>query len=183
MLRLIHLTSQKDKRRAWISTITEQKNSVKPNETQYLFTSISKKRIDDLYLTFPFSIVWLYLRWRNTRIQAPWIENPGRLWSFTPPSRGRVLLRKHLKMGGSPPSWGWHVLRAKKHQLQIWTPLSKGTTIVVKSCWESCVHHFTSHLIHYSNYYLYYLGNAMLLCPPPPPIFNIGIVHGVFHAR
>ena len=58
-------------------------------------------------------------------------------------------------------------------------------TIVVKSCWESCVHHFTSHLIHYSNYYLYYLGNAMLLYPRPPPhpIFNVGIVHGVFHAR
>ena len=82
----------------------------------------------DLYLTFPFSIVWLYLRWRNTSIQAPWIENPGRLWSFKPPSRGRVLQRKHLKMGGSPPRWGWHVLRAKKHQLQIWTPLSKGTS-------------------------------------------------------
>ena len=59
------------------------------------------------------------------------------------------------------------------------TPLFKKTrlfyfdlfqTIVVKSCWESCVHHFTSHLIHYSNYSLYYLGNAMLLCPPPPHI-------------
>ena len=44
------------------------------------------------------------------------------------------------------------------------------TTIVVKSCWQSCVHHFTSHLIHYSNYYLYYLGNATLLCLPLPHI-------------
>ena len=45
----------------------------------------------------------------------------------------------------------------------FWTA-KEHATIVVKSCWESCVHHFTSHLIHYSNYYQYYLGNDMLLC-------------------
>ena len=47
--------------------------------------------------------------------------------------------------------------------------------ILVKSCWEGCGRHFPSHLIrYYSNYWLYYLGNAMLLCPPPPYSMLVG---------
>ena len=47
-------------------------------------------------------------------------------------------------------------------------------TIVVKSCWEGCMHHFNSHLdcnFDYSSYMylLYYLAITMLLCPPPLP--------------
>ena len=37
-----------------------------------------------------------------------------------PPSRGRVLPRKHLKVS-SPQTLGWHVLRVKVRQMQIWT--------------------------------------------------------------
>ena len=46
MLRLIHKDHKKTKEKHEY-TITGQRNSVKQNETNYLFTSILKKRIDD----------------------------------------------------------------------------------------------------------------------------------------
>ena len=56
-------------------------------------------------------------------------------------------------------------------------------TIVVKSCCESCVHHFTSHLIPLFELLPVLFGKWHALVPPSPPIFNVGIVQGVFHAR
>ena len=61
-------------------------------------------------------------------------------------------------------------------------PQSRWTTIVVKSCWESCVHHFTLHLIPLFELLAVLFGKWHALVPPHP-IFNVGIVHGVLHAK
>ena len=67
----------------------------------------------------------------------------------------------------------------KHYPIQLTLNTGADTTIMVISCWESCVAHFTSQLIHYSNYYLYYLGNAILLCPPLP-YSMLGLFMGFF---
>ena len=48
-------------------------------------------------------------------------------------------------------------------------------TILVKSCWESYVHHFTSHLIRLFELLAVLFGNWHVW--PPYPIFNVGVLH------
>ena len=49
---------------------------------------------------------------------------------------------------------------------------SMEATILVKSCWEGCVCHFTSYLIHLFQLLGVLFGKCHALVGPPPPVCN-----------
>ena len=60
-------------------------------------------------------------------------------------------------------------------------PQSRWTTIVVKSCWESCVHHFTLHLIPlFELLAVLFAWEMACACAPHPPYSMLGLFMGFF---